>query len=132
MAGRNPDVLFMDGGEIFNFTLRAVPALANQALADAAATVNDIDAFLFHQANLFMLKHLARKLKIPPERFPTNIERFGNTSSATIPLLISTSLAKSVTERATRVLMAGFGVGYSWGSATLPIGPLRCAETVFL
>ena len=122
----------MDGGEVFNFTLRAVPTLVNQALSDAGVGVSDVDAFLFHQANLFMLKHLAKKLKIPAERFPTNIERFGNTSSATIPLLISTNLAQAVSERTLRVAMAGFGVGYSWGSAILPIGPLACVETVWV
>ena len=117
---------------MFNFTLRSVPGLVNQVLSQAGVESGAVDAFLFHQANLFMLNHLAKKLKIPKERFPTNIDRYGNTSSATIPLLVTSDLSAAVLKSRLHVAMAGFGVGYSWASAYLPLGPLQCAETVVL
>lgn len=130
LAGRDPACLYMDGGEIFNFTLRTVPPLVARTLELAGRAVNDYDAFLFHQANLFMLKHLAKKAKLPPEKVPTNIDRFGNTSSASIPLLMATDLAQQLRAGPTAIAMFGFGVGYSWAAASLTAGPLAVAETV--
>ncbi len=130
LAGRDLAALFMDGSEIFNFTLRSVPGMVSQVLQEAAADPGAVDAYLFHQANLFMLNHLAKKLKIPKERFPTNIDRFGNTSSASIPLLLTSDLAGSIAKRRANLVLAGFGVGYSWAAAYLPVGPLECVETV--
>lgn len=130
LEGRNPTCLYMDGGEIFNFTLKSVPGLVNDTLTHAGVALDDVDAFLYHQANEFMLKHLARKSKIPAEKFPINIGDYGNTSCASIPLLISTRLREKLTAPQ-RLLMAGFGVGYSWGSALMSVGPLACNETEF-
>ena len=127
-----PDKLFMDGGEIFTFTLKAVPPLVADTLAIAGTTIEDYDAFLFHQANSFMIKHLAKKSKLPPEKVPINIDRYGNTSSATIPLLMSDDLAPRLSESACRLSLFGFGVGYSWASASLIVGPLACVETITL
>jgi 3-oxoacyl-[acyl-carrier-protein] synthase-3 len=130
LDGRNPKCLFMDGGEVFNFTLRAVPRLIAECLEDSNHSVEEHDAFLFHQANLFMLKHLIKKAKLPVDRVPINIDRFGNCSSASIPLLLSTELAEPLRTRSLRVALFGFGVGYSWASASLCIGPLACIETI--
>lgn len=127
-----PDKLFMDGGEIFTFTLKAVPPLVADTLAVSDTTTEDYDAFLFHQANSFMIKHLAKKAKLPPEKVPINIDRYGNTSSATIPLLMSDDLAARLSGGACRLGLFGFGVGYSWASASLTVGPLACVETVIL
>ncbi len=128
----NPgDTLFMEGGEIFNFTLKAVPKLLGDLLDAARMSVDGVDAFLFHQANAFMIKHLAKKAKLPPEKVPVNIDRFGNTSSATIPLLLVTDCRDLVTRPEGAVLaMLGFGVGYSWGGCATRVGPLRTAELV--
>lgn len=130
LATRDPACLFMDGGEIFNFTLRAVPPLVARTMAFAGREIDDYDAFLFHQANLFMLKHLAKKAKLPLAKVPNNIDRFGNTSSASIPLLMTTDLATQLKSGPTSVAMFGFGVGYSWAAASLTIGPLAVAETI--
>ena len=81
----DPEKLFMDGGEIFTFTLKAVPPLVADTLALSDTAVDDYDGFLFHQANTFMIRHLAKKSKLPAEKVPINIDRYGNTSSATIP-----------------------------------------------
>jgi 3-oxoacyl-[acyl-carrier-protein] synthase III len=132
MAGRDPTKIFMDGGEIFNFTLRAIPPLGNALLQHSAASTDDFDAFLFHQANLFMLNHLSKKMKLPRERVPINIDRFGNTSSASIPLLMCDKLSDALTERSMRLAMFGFGVGYSWAAADLRCGPLSVARIVEL
>ena len=130
MADRSPECLFMDGGEIFNFTLNAVPKLVSRTLELAGHGKDAYDAFLFHQANLFMLKHLARKAGLPAERVPTNIGDFGNTSCASIPLLMTTDLKDRLKEHTLQLGMFGFGVGYSWASAALAVGPLKIAETI--
>jgi 3-oxoacyl-[acyl-carrier-protein] synthase-3 len=130
LDGRNGACLYMDGGEIFNFTLRAVPALVARTVELAGADIDSYDFFLFHQANLFMLNHLIKKSKLPREKAPINIDRFGNTSSASIPLLLSTDVAEQLRQRPCRMAMFGFGVGYSWASASLSVGPLSVAELI--
>jgi 3-oxoacyl-[acyl-carrier-protein] synthase-3 len=130
MRGRNPACLFMDGGEVFNFTLRAVPALVARTLDKAGVDLQSCDAFLFHQANLFMLRHLSKKLGLPASKVPVNIDRFGNTSSASIPLLMTTELATNLKNSSQQIGMFGFGVGYSWAGAALRVGPLVTVETV--
>lgn len=127
--GARADVLYMDGGAIFNFTLATVPPLVKATLEQGGGA-EQFDAFLFHQANAFMLRHLAKKSKLPPDKVPVNIDRFGNTSSATIPLLMTTDLADRLCSEAIRLGMFGFGVGFSWGSADVTVGPLPCAETI--
>jgi 3-oxoacyl-[acyl-carrier-protein] synthase-3 len=128
--GRPLDKLYMDGGEIFNFTLKAVPGLIKETAAAAGHELEDYDSFLLHQANAFMIKHLAKKARLPPEKVPINIDRYGNTSSATIPLLMTSDVAAVLRERECRLALFGFGVGYSWASASIQLGPLRCAETI--
>ncbi|SFC06732.1 ketoacyl-ACP synthase III [Massilia yuzhufengensis] len=130
LDGRKLDTLYMDGGEIFNFTLRAVPPLVARSFEHADAPMESYDAFLFHQANLFMLKHLAKKARLPLEKTPMNIDRYGNTSSASIPLLMTTDLAQALRSAPRKLAMFGFGVGYSWASASLTAGPLQVCETI--
>jgi 3-oxoacyl-[acyl-carrier-protein] synthase-3 len=132
LEGRQLDKLFMDGGEVFNFTLKAVPALIRDTIEAAGETIEDYDLFLLHQANAFMIKHLAKKSKLPPEKVPINIDRFGNTSSATLPLLMTTDAAEALSTGERLVAMFGFGVGYSWASASMKIGPLKCVEHITL
>jgi 3-oxoacyl-[acyl-carrier-protein] synthase III len=121
---RSAEDLFMDGAEIFAFTLREVPPLVQTVLQDAGWSIDDVDAFVFHQANQFMLKHLAKRLKIPGEKFVIAMEEFGNTSSASIPLATSARLADQLRRGALRMVLAGFGVGYSWGAVALTCGPM--------
>ena len=128
--GRKLDALYMDGGEIFNFTLKAVPQLIQETIAMSGSPVEAFDAFLLHQANAFMIKHLTKKARLPAEKVPINIDRFGNTSSATIPLLMTSDLAGTLSERSALLGLFGFGVGYSWASAAIEVGPLECAETI--
>lgn len=127
-----PDHLFMNGSEIFTFTLRAVPQLIGETLAAGGRGIEDVDLYLLHQANAFMLASIARKARIPKERVPINIARFGNTSSASIPLLLTTDAAARVTGAPSRLMLVGFGVGYSWASCLLDMQPLPCAEAIRL
>lgn len=124
------DCLYMDGGEIFNFTLKAVPALVNETILSSGLSLDEHDGFLFHQANMFMLKHLIKKLKLPIDKAPINIDQYGNTSCASIPLLMTTSLNERLSKERMRLGLFGFGVGYSWAGASLNVGPLKCLETI--
>ncbi len=130
VMGPKADALYMDGGAIFNFTLATVPPLVAATL-ETGGGVDRFDAFLFHQANAFMLRHLAKKSKLPADKVPVNIDRFGNTSSATIPLLMTTDLADRLREGSTHLGLFGFGVGFSWGSVDVTVGPLTCVETIY-
>ena len=132
LVNRKTESLFMDGSEVFNFTLRSVPRLIAACFEGSGHTIEDHDGFLFHQANLFMIKHLVKKVKLPAERVPINMDRYGNCSSASIPLLITTELAPALRAGSLRLAMFGFGVGYSWASASICLGPLTCIETIEL
>jgi len=118
--------LHMDGSAVFVFTLDRVVPLIREAIRDASWAVGEVDAAVFHQANEFMLKHIARAVKLPWEKVPCSLGRFGNTSSASIPLTMTTALARDGAIPAAKVLLAGFGVGLSWCSATLAAGEI-CA-----
>ena len=127
----DPTRLHMDGGEVFTFTLREVPKLVADTLADAGLAGEAVDAYLLHQANRFMLRHIGKKIgATDAERLPINIDRYGNTSSATIPLLLADDMAERLTAGATRLMLVGFGVGLSWGAVLGEFGPLACAEVI--
>jgi len=113
---RSAENIFMDGAEIFSFTLKAVPALVAATLGKAGATMEDIDFFVFHQANLYMLESLRRKIHIPKEKFLTSFEMSGNTVSSTIPIVLQDKVEEGVICPGKRLLLVGFGVGYSWGA----------------
>ena len=127
---RDRQKLFMDGPEIFNFTLRVVPQCVQEVCSQSGRAQTDIELFLFHQANAFMLRHLAKKMKLDSGKVPMNIERFGNVSSASIPLLMVTSVADRVRGENIPVLMAGFGVGFSWCAAIIEFSKPRVVELI--
>lgn len=131
---QNPsDKLFMEGTEIFNFTLKAVPELVSKLKNLALQPETDFDFYLFHQANSFMIKHLAKKAKIPSDKAPINIDSFGNTSSATIPLLLVTKCRDTILSTdGGHFGMFGFGVGYSWAGCASKLQHLGCADLVVL
>lgn len=116
---RSRDDLHMNGPEIFTFTLKAVPALVDDLLARSGRSLDEIDLFVFHQANAFMLTHLKDKLGIPDEKFVLAMEGCGNTVSSTIPIALKDALDRGLLGPGRLVLAAGFGVGYSWGATLL-------------
>ncbi|WP_353147258.1 ketoacyl-ACP synthase III [Chryseobacterium sp.] len=115
----NPENLYMNGPEIFNFTIENIPGLVKDTMELNQLTMDDIDYFVFHQANSFMLNYLRRKIKIPAEKFYIDMEKTGNTVSATIPIALKNMMDKKLLKKGDKVLMAGFGVGYSWGATVL-------------
>ena len=113
--------LFMDGAEIFNFSLQTVPKSVNQLMKNIGITMDEVDYVAFHQANQFMLEALRRKIKIPKEKFGLILETHGNTSSASIPMAIEVALEEGKIHQGARILVAGFGVGYSWSTAMIKL-----------
>ncbi|SQA78040.1 3-oxoacyl-[acyl-carrier-protein] synthase 3 [Capnocytophaga ochracea] len=111
------DYLFMNGSEIFNFTIDVVPSLVSDTLNKNQLSKENIDGFVFHQANAFMLNFLRKKLKIEEEQFHYYMSEVGNTVSATIPIVLCEKLKENKLKGS--LLLAGFGVGYSWGGCIL-------------
>jgi 3-oxoacyl-[acyl-carrier-protein] synthase III len=118
---RSQQELFMDGAEIFNFSLQTVPKAISGLLEKSRMALADVDFFVFHQANKFMLEALRRKLRIPREKFSINLEWVGNTSSASIPMALEAALAQGQVQLGARVMVVGFGVGYSWAAGLIRI-----------
>jgi 3-oxoacyl-[acyl-carrier-protein] synthase-3 len=118
-AGRDPRALYMNGPEIFSFTLRTVPRSLQQLLDRAGLAAEDVDQFVFHQANGYMLEHLRQKCQLPAEKFFVGMRECGNTVSASIPIALSQAAALGRIKPGDRVAVLGFGVGYSWAGAML-------------
>ena len=112
---RNNGMLFMDGAAIMNFTLSDVPEVMKNFLDESGLTVNDITLFALHQANKLMLRTIAKKMGVPEEKMPFTAADIGNTSSASIPLMLS-GLSGSADMK--NVMCAGFGMGLSVGVCT--------------
>jgi len=116
---RTPENIYMSGTDIFNFTIKVVPASIKNVLEKNKLTLEDIDLFVFHQANKFMLDFLRKKVKIPEDRFILDMEDTGNTVSPTIPIALKRAEEKGKIKKGDKVLIIGFGVGLSWGSTIL-------------
>lgn len=115
------DFLFMDGTEIFNFTLEMVPQLVSDTLQINSLVSDDINLYVFHQANKYMLNFLRRKIKIPEEKFYYSMDKVGNTVSSSIPIALAEALRGKKINHEDKVMIAGFGVGYSWAGNVLKI-----------
>jgi 3-oxoacyl-[acyl-carrier-protein] synthase-3 len=113
------DHLFMNGSEIFTFTLEAVPLMVQHVLRKNNLKQDQIELFIFHQANRYMLNFLRKKIKIEEEKFYYYLEQVGNTVSSTIPIALKE--AQNENKLKGNVLLAGFGVGYSWGGVVLKL-----------
>jgi 3-oxoacyl-[acyl-carrier-protein] synthase-3 len=122
---RSQDDLFMNGAEIFNFTLDVVPQTVNSLLKKAGLEASDVDLFVFHQANKFMLEHLRKRLRIPPEKFQVSMSHCGNTVSSTIPIALKHAAQEGKLPQGALVMLVGFGVGYSWGATLVRWSGLR-------
>lgn len=109
--------LFMDGGEIFAFTLATVPKAVNALLQRASLAPGEVDLYVFHQANRHMLDHLRRKSAIPEDKFLVHLSTCGNTVSATIPITLCEARRAGRLKRGAVIALVGFGVGYSWSAA---------------
>ncbi len=115
--------LSLNGAEVFNFTLKAVPPLVQSILSAADTTADAVDYVLFHQANVFMLNHLRKKSGLDEAKVPVAMDLYGNTSSASIPLTLCARLGDAL-QTPQSVVMMGFGVGWSWSALHLTLGPI--------
>lgn len=123
------DHLHMVGQDVFNFVMTEVPPMIHALVQDAGVTLEDIDWFLFHQPNRFMLQKLAEKLEVPCGRMPSNIvEKFGNASGVTIPANVCLNLGETLKHQRHTVCFAGFGVGLTWSSILMTIGNMTFCE----
>lgn len=116
---RSQNHLFMDGMEIFNFTIATVPRTVKETLEKNRVTMEEIDLFVFHQANKYMLDFLCKKCKIPAEKFYMNFADCGNTVSASIPIALARAVQDGTLKPGMKVMLVGFGVGLSWGATLI-------------
>lgn len=122
---RSLDNLVMKGDEVFNFVQREVPPMIEDLIRSAGISKDQIDFYMFHQPNKFMLNKLADKLEVPRDKMPSNIvENFGNASGVSIPTTISYNLGDRLICDSLIICMAGFGVGLTWASLLMKIGKL--------
>lgn len=119
MDGTENDWFEMDGESVFKFTVDRLPMLINGALEKNGIDKDDVDYYVFHQANKFMLNTIRKVNKIPKERFYVNLEESGNTTSSTVPIGLAKSIERSTIHQNMNVMVAGFGVGLSWAGTIL-------------
>jgi 3-oxoacyl-[acyl-carrier-protein] synthase-3 len=126
-------ILKMDGKAVTSFAISTVPTMINALDSARAKQFPDSpphDFYLFHQANVQMLKHIAFKAGLKPNLSPINMDRYGNTASASIPLLITTDLAPLIAKQSLSLAMFGFGTGLSWSAISKTVGPLDVVATI--
>lgn len=116
---RSLENLYMDGAEVLTFSLQEVPKAIHSLLKKMEFSKEEVDHFVLHQANKFMLEALRKKLGVPPEKLPILMERCGNTVSSTIPLALIAMRESGKLKAGEKVVLAGFGVGYSWATCFL-------------
>ncbi|HET7743757.1 MAG TPA: beta-ketoacyl-ACP synthase III [Gaiellaceae bacterium] len=109
----------MNGREVFKFATRIMVYSAEQILAECGKSVEDVDVYVPHQANKRIIDYALGKLRIPPERTVVNVDRYGNTSSGSIPLALTDARAEGRLRDGALVLMTGMGAGLTWGSALI-------------
>ena len=111
--------LFMDGQSIFSFTLKQVPKLVENVAKKNGLEKTDVDVYMFHQANVFILEFLRKKLKVEKEKFYYCIENVGNTVSSSVPIALSNAIEKEELSNKKNIMLAGFGVGLSWAGCVI-------------
>ncbi|MDE3112484.1 MAG: ketoacyl-ACP synthase III [Chloroflexota bacterium] len=109
----------MQGGEVFKLAVKSMCDAAEEALAEAGVTTEDIDILIPHQANVRIIDAVARRLHFPPEKVFVNIQRYGNTSAASIPIAIAEAADQGRLKKGDRVLLVAFGGGFTWGASVM-------------
>lgn len=121
LTGTKPELglMEMDGQEVFKFAVKKVPEIVNQLLTETGTDRNEIQHYVLHQANIRILESASKRLKIPMEKIPVNIDRYGNTSAASIPILLDEMKRDGRLKRGDKLIMVGFGAGLTWGAALM-------------
>lgn len=120
---------YMDGRAVFNFVLKEIPKDFRNILEFSDISKNNINFFVFHQANSFMNNYLVKKLKLPKDKVPTTIHKFGNTSSVSIPITIISELKNELDNKKT-IFLSGFGVGMTWASSIINVENCKISDIV--
>jgi 3-oxoacyl-[acyl-carrier-protein] synthase III len=120
----------LDGIRVFNFSLREVPPNMKKTLEYSNNTIDDIDFFVLHQANHLINDTLRKLMKVDKSKWPYSIHKYGNTSSASIPLTIVSELAEKLRTNKLKLHLCGFGVGLSWGSVIVDINSIICPDVI--
>ena len=118
-TGQGPGYISMDGPEVFKFAVKTVPGAIKKVLEEAGLEANDVDHFILHQANLRILQTISKRLKIPMDKIPTNMDECGNTSAASVPILLDQCARKSLFKSGDYIILAGFGAGLTWGCSLI-------------
>lgn len=118
--------LCMNGSEVFTFAITDVPRTIKSFMQQFGIEKKDVDTYVFHQANLFILKHLAKKLDITMDKLAVSIDRYGNTSGESIPLTLVDAFGAEESTGMVKLLLCGFGVGMSWGGIYLELDKSVC------
>jgi 3-oxoacyl-[acyl-carrier-protein] synthase-3 len=122
---RSKKHLKLNGMEVFNFALKEVAPSIKELLNYSNQEIEDVDYFVFHQANKLINDSVRKKLRIDIEKVPLSIDYFGNTSSASIPLTICKELGEVVLKENKTYLLSGFGVGFSWATVILNLSGVK-------
>ncbi|HSH08899.1 MAG TPA: ketoacyl-ACP synthase III [Oceanipulchritudo sp.] len=123
--------LHMDGAEIFNFSLKVEPPAIKAMLEATGWSAEEVDGYVFHQANRYIIDNIRRRLKLQADKVPSGtVEKFGNQSSASIPATLTDHYGASLKERSHKLILSGFGVGLSWATCGIQLPPLRCNSLI--
>lgn len=126
---RSDEQGYMKGGDVFNFVIREIPRDIKKTIAEAGKTVEDIDYFCFHQANNFINSYIAKKMKLNLEKIPHTIEKYGNTSSVSVPLTIVSEL-KGKLDGTKTLMLSAFGVGMTWATGIVSFCDTKISDIV--
>lgn len=126
---RTDEQAFMNGADVFNFVIVEVPKDIKRIVAEAGEDIQNLDYYVFHQANAFINNHIAKRLKLGAEKIPWTIQKFGNTSSVSVPLTICSELKGKMTGEK-KILLSAFGVGMAWASAIVPFVDCNISEII--
>lgn len=121
LLGKKPELgyMTMDGQEVFKFAVRKVPECIKQVLDDAGVAAEEVKYFVIHQANYRIIESIAKRLKVSVDCFPVNMEHYGNTSGASVPLLLDEINRKGMLKSGDKIVFSGFGAGLTWGATLL-------------
>lgn len=126
---RTDEQAFMKGADVFNFVIVEIPKDIKRLMAAACEDIQTMDYYIFHQANAFINNYVAKKMKLDKERIPWTIQKFGNTSSVSVPLTIVSELQGKLNENK-KLMLSAFGVGMAWGTAVVPFVDCNISDIV--
>jgi 3-oxoacyl-[acyl-carrier-protein] synthase-3 len=126
---RETDVI-LDGTAVLNFSTQRIPPAIRELCDSAGQTLDDMDYVVLHQANRMINETIRRKLNLQPEKVPSTLYEFGNTSSASIPITMTVQLREKLKTSSTRLLLSGFGIGLSWGSCILSTDSIAAPDLI--